>query len=263
MVLEKDKDLFQKIYKKEREGNYLEVQEDLNHLLIKYPRTIEGEEEQLFRGELLLTNSIILIYKKNYQIARANTEEVVKIFEKYQKWDRLAHALNRIAETFRFEKQYNKAKEYTEKAIETLKKECTREELKKVLPPFWRELADALIRLEKLEEAENILLEAIKDTEETGDEFTKGHLALTLFTLYLKENRLEEAEKYLKIGEDILVKQAVKHKSIPTEIIIKRDWANFYSKKGETEKREEFLKEALKLAKEYGFDYLSGELAKD
>ena len=190
MITQEDRNLFQKIYKLERQGNYLQTQDDLHLLLIKYPSDIEGQEEQLFRGELLLIESIILLYKKNYHEARSVASEAVEIFKRYNKYERLAHAQNRIAETFRFEKQYDKAKEYTEKAIKSLKRAYSEDELKKILPPFLRELASALIKLKNFSETEQILLNAYKITEETGDNFTRGHLALTFFSLYLEKGEL-------------------------------------------------------------------------
>lgn len=105
----------------------------------------------------------------------------------------------------RFEKNYQLALKYTTTAIEVLKEAFGKNplKLKKLLPPFERELADVLIKLGKLEEAENILMESWENVKESGDEFTKGHLALTFFTLYLKD-RLEKAGK---IGHSYIAKK--------------------------------------------------------
>ena len=263
MVQEEHKKLYyNEIYPKEREGKYLEIEPALHDLLKIYSSNVIETDERLFRAELLLTSSIIALYKKRYSQARTDAIEASNIFEQCKSWNRLPYALNRVAETYRFDGDYQSALEYTGKAIDALKKAYSENslELKKVLPPFERELADALIKLECFSEAERVLCDAYRMAEETGDDFTKGHLALTLFSLYIRTKELEKAERYLKIGENVLVTQAGAQKNIPTEIIVMRDWAKFYLKKGESEKSKNILNQAITIAKKYGFDYLTGDL---
>lgn len=251
MVEEKDKKLFQKIYLKERKGGYLKIEKDLELLLKKYSQ-VKDRNALLFRAELLLIKAMVFIYKGNYKETQKIAREAVKIFKRYHKFKRLAQALNRIAEGYRFSGNYKKAKEYTQKAITVLKKRYSDKKLKKILPPFLRELASAFIKLENYSKAEKVLRKAYRMTLENGDKFTQGHLALTFFTLYLQTQKLKEAEDYLKIGEAILKR---KDKSITTQIIILIDWAKLYRIKNDP-RWKPLVEEAIRKAKKYGLKYL-------
>jgi len=79
MVKEEHRKLFKKIYQKERDGKYLEVKGDLLDLLKIYSSNVIETDGRLFRAELLLTSSIIALYKKDYSQARTNAQEASTI----------------------------------------------------------------------------------------------------------------------------------------------------------------------------------------
>lgn len=263
MVLKEHQELFQKIYKKERKGDYLRIKVDLGKLLSCYPPTVSEKKERIFRADLLHLATIVKIYEGKYESAIESATEAVKILDEENEFNKLSLAYSRLSEAFRYRKDYHKAFECNRKAIVILKVIYPQEEFKEISPPYLRELADILLKLNHYEEAEKVLLEAYKMTEETRNDFSRGHLSLTLFNLYLELNNLEKAEHFLNTGEVLLIKEVPPEQyQLQTEIIILIDWGRLYLKKGEKEKGAEKLEEAEKKASGAGFRYLIDKIEK-